>query len=622
MSLISTENVIKYQLPNGLTVLLERMPHAPVISFNVGVKVGSSLEKPEEAGLSHVLEHMVFKGTTSYGPGEIATKVEACGGDLNAFTSLDQTVYYINLDSRHALEGLKLIREMVFEAIIDKTELERESVVILEELKRGQDSPHSLLHESLFGLAYQKHPYGRPVIGYEETIRSFTPEIVKKFYKHWYAPNNMILGVCGHFDVDEMKKMIEKDWGHYPAQKIQKPSLTLEPLPLKSRLLKKQAPIVGNYAAISFPIPDLNHVDVPALDLMSRLLGDGQTSKLYQSLKEKKKLVTSIHSSAFTPAESGVFVVESLIPDNNVQKWLPSVYEEIEKFKQELPRIEDVERNFNTIKSSLFYEKETCEGTARKWMILETSGVDFRYEEKYMEGLEKVTPREIRRVAQKYLDFSKSSTVLLHGTGAKKANFVLPKISKPTNKGASSNWKLIKEKEDIQVFRLPSGITLITKENHRLPLMSLKLASSGGMRWENAKNNGLTHLTTSLLTKGTKTRSSLEIAEMEENIAGHVDGFMGRNSWGISGGFLASKINQGVDLFCDILLNPAFKNEELSEAYEVLSNPEKRKKYDMFGNADFEGFPGGGFPGGGRGPQWRKSSYSGPGGPGGAIGVF
>ncbi|MDO8519607.1 MAG: pitrilysin family protein, partial [Deltaproteobacteria bacterium] len=256
MPLISTTNVNKYTLSNGLTVLLETNSAAPVISFNVGVKVGSVWEADDEAGLSHLLEHMVFKGTKSYGAGEIAVRVEASGGELNAYTSFDQTVYFINLGARHWKTGLNLIKEMVCDALIDPEELAREKEVVIEEINRGKDNPSNQLSEMLFGTAFKKHPYGRPIIGFEKLVRGFPREKVFGFYKRWYVPNNMVLGICGDFNEGEMKQAIEESFSGYTNHPLTRPTLASEPLPSTQRLVQKGNPVTGHYIAIGYPVPE------------------------------------------------------------------------------------------------------------------------------------------------------------------------------------------------------------------------------------------------------------------------------------------------------------------------------------------------------------------------------
>lgn len=560
------QNVKKYHLKNGLTVLLESNRAAPVVSLNVGVKVGSVWERDNEAGLSHVLEHMVFKGTKSYGTGEIASLVEASGGELNAYTSFDQTVYFINLSSRYWRAGLNLIKEMVLLATIDPVELAREQEVILEEIRRGKDIPHNRLSELLFSTSYKKHPYGRPVIGFEKTVRGFSNKNVRRFYNNWYVPNNMVLGVCGNFNEHEMRRAISKEFGSAKPRRISRPSISKEPAPKKYRFAQLALPIQGNYMSTSFPVPAFKHKDTAALDILSHLLGDGETSRLIQILKEKRGLVTSISSCAYTPTFPGLFIIDALIPDKNIKKVLPAISEEINHIKKNGTPPENLDRAKMIIKSSIVYEKETCEGTARKWISYETTAGDFKYEKKYLADAENVTQADIQRVVSHYLRFDRASTALIQPQKNRPSHLSFSGARKPPKE----KFQLIEEISGIKKYHLSNGVTILTRENRRLPLISIRQVSHGGLRWEDKKNNGISNLTTSLLEKGTKTKDALTIAEICESIAGHIDASAGRNSWSLSSSFLSEKLEKGIDLFCDVLINPAFEEEEFKKEKKLV----------------------------------------------------
>lgn len=567
MSLISTRDVKKYTLQNGLTVLLETNHASPVVSFNVGVKIGSVWETDAEAGLSHVLEHMVFKGTASTAPGEIAKIVEGCGGELNAYTSLDQTVYYINLASRHWKTGLKLIKEMVCDALIDAEELKREQEVIVEELRRGKDNPHSLLSEILFGLAFKTHPYGRPVIGFEKTVRSFSQNTVLDFYRRWYTPSNMVLGICGDFDEEEIRRAVEEAFGRKNDTPVNRPAIPPESSPASFRFRASSSPVVGHYLSLAFPIPAFGHPDIAALDLLSHYLGGGETSRLNQMVKEEKKLASSIHSQAYTPTFPGLLVVSAIAHREHLSEIFPAIAVEIEACRV-LPMPEDMlARAKQNLVASILYEKETCEGTARKWMVYETTIGDFRYEEEYLRQVEKVTPQNILDAANKYLRLEMGAAVTLHSAGEKGIEVAFHGSKK--TKGNKKPYAFVEEFEGIKKYRLKNGLTVITRANHRLPLVSVRLLGLGGLRLENSSSNGMAHLTTSLLEKGTHTKKALRIAEMAEEISGSVGGSAGKNSWGVSLDCLAKKRDAGLDLFCDLIKNPSFEEEEIMREKKV-----------------------------------------------------
>lgn len=574
MQKLEEECIIKYKLKNGLTVLLSPVHHAPVISFNVGVKVGSLWESEDEGGLSHVLEHMVFKGTKSFKPGEIASKVEACGGELNAFTSYDQTVYYINLASRHAKIGLKLIKEMVLDATIDQEELSKELEVVIEEMRRGNDSPHRKLMQNVFKYTFPNHPFSRPVIGHENIVRKFNASKVKKFYKKWYSPHNMTLAICGDFNVKQMKSQIEQLFANYKSKKINRPKLDLPKHSRKVILKTFSEDVQANYLGIGFKLPPFEDQDIPAIDLLSYLFGSGETSRLEQIIKEQKQLATYISSFAYTPKLSGLFIIDAIVTNENIKKILPAIVEEIEWVQTELFPEENLDRMKNMMLNSLHYEKQTCEGQAKKWITYENIIDDYKYEDIYLNNLMKVTVEDIRRVAQKYLDIN-CANIIHHypKSNSKKLSLSdFKKVKKKTQKN-DKKYSLVEEINGVKKFIFKNGVKVITLENKRLPIISSYLAFEGGLRHENKANNGITKLMTDLIEKETISKSALEVSELCESISGNISGFAGRNSWGLSSTFISHHKKEGFNLFFDLLFNPKFSPSEFKkEKFLTLEN--------------------------------------------------
>lgn len=553
----------KIRLTNGLNVIFEKNSNANVVSVNIGVKVGSVDEGPDESGICHLIEHMVFKGTKSFAAGEIATLVEAHGGELNAYTSLDQTVYYINIPNRHFGLALKLIKEMVFDAKFDATELEREKEVVVEEIKRGQDNPHRVLGELVFSNFYRKHPYGRPVIGTEELVRGFSREKISSFYKKHYCPQNMILGICGNITEDELSQELEKLFRFEMNTPRHTTSLPREPEKTSFQVLTQAMEIQATYFEISFPAPHFSHEDAPVLDLLSSLLGESETSLLEQNTQRKQQLVHSIYSSCYMPKYPGLFMIGGMVDPKKISEALASIKHEVEQTKIREFETEKVERAKLAAKAQLIYEQQTCEGTARKWITYETSGADYKFDEKYLEDLLKITPADLKKAAEKYLNFGIGTLGVIHPKNVQikidKSLFGTPVAAK------TRQFKKIAEKNDARIFKLDNGIRVILKENHRLPLVSIKTASLGGLRHETRANNGINQLLSSTITKGTESLSQLALAEKSEWLVASINSYTGRNSFGLSLSTLSEKIHQAVPLFADVALRPAFDPDELAK---------------------------------------------------------
>ncbi|OGQ08114.1 MAG: hypothetical protein A3G32_08180 [Deltaproteobacteria bacterium RIFCSPLOWO2_12_FULL_40_28] len=588
MQTTSLDCVQVHYLDNGLKILIESNHHAPVVSLQIGIKVGSVMEKNEEAGLSHVLEHMVFKGTTSYKPGEIASLVEANGGELNAYTAFDQTVYYINLPKKNWILALRLLKEMMFDAIIDPVELSHELEVILEELKRSKDNPRSVLSEHTFSKAFPHHNYGRPIIGYENTIKSFTPGIVKDYYQRWYHPANMVLGICGDVSVDEALETVKNIFSHKPIHKspVYVPFQSINP---PSSFSLHGSPFESSFMNIAFPIPDIKHPHVPTLDLLSRFLGEGETSLLEQNVRKKKELAFSIYSYAYTPKEAGLFFISTNHFSGKTKELIKAIGIEIETVQKNLCDPMVLERMRSDLKSSLYYTKETCEGCVRKWMMYETTAGSLNFEKEYLERLDQVKPHDIQHVANTYLNWSKAGINILHPhkEKIKLTKDILISLAKKKNR-IQKKYKQ-EQRKDLTKIVFANSITLLLKPSHRLPLISVKMASMGGLGYENKNTNGIYQLMTSLLDKGTTKKNALQISEICEEIGGSINGVSGRDSWGLSADFLSDKKQLGLDLFLDVFLNPTFERVEVKKEKD-LTLEAIRQENDHPAQLAFKGF--------------------------------
>lgn len=392
-----------YTLSNGLKVVLEESHSAPVIALNALVQVGSADETDAEAGICHVIEHMLFKGTKKRKVGEIARDVESAGGDINAYTSFDQTVYYINMAKRFVDQGLDILADAVQNPTFDPTELSREQEVILEEIRRERDNPGRHIGEILFQRAFKKHPYGRPIIGFDKTVKSFNRSRLFEFYKKWYVPDNTIFIVVGDFESKVILKKIEGVFASFKKNGSMTHPRKPEPKQTEPTLIIQPDNIQGTYFALGFHIPQITHSQVPALDILSHILGGTTTSRLEQTLKEKKRLVLSIYTHAYTPKDPGLMLVGGQLNAKQAVKAFQALWEEIEKLKKEGPTSEEMQRAKLNLKAQEIYEKETVGGQAGKLahFLATTGSLDF--EEKYYKEIEAVKPSAILQVARDYL---------------------------------------------------------------------------------------------------------------------------------------------------------------------------------------------------------------------------
>lgn len=566
-----SQKPIKKTLPNGLRVILLESHAAPVVSWNLWANVGSVNETPQEAGLCHLIEHMLFKGTSRRAVGQIAGEVEAAGGDMNAYTSFDETVFYINMSSRKMDVGLDILADAATDPTFDEEELKKEKEVVVEEISRAEDNPSQMVGQDLFQSAFQVHTYGRPIAGNRDTVRGVSRDTLMQFYKKWYVASNLIFIGVGDFKTEEVLSKIETLFSKIPAGTAPQQTIPSEPVSTQPRVITRAMDVEGHYLDLGFPIPGLGHADVPGLDVLSHVLGGGVSSRLEQNIKEKKNLVVSIGSYAYTPRYPCLMIIGAVLKDKQLKETLQAIGEEIENLKHTPPSLMEVTRAKENIRSSRIYERQTVEALARKIGYFEGIANNLDYEEDYYRQVASITPEEIQRLAQTYLSLEKITCAFCH---SKKESWSVKKICTWLPQESSvSPKKLSNKKSETHSFKLSNGIRVLVRENHSLPLIAMKSASLGSLRLETEKNNGITHLVSLLQTKGTHHRTAREIAEATENLSGHLDGYMGRHLLGLSSSFLSDKITEALELFFDLLLHPSFPEDEIKkEKGQVLTS--------------------------------------------------
>ncbi len=578
--LSGVDGVTKYSLENGMTVLLERNDSSPVVAVNVWVKTGSACEVEGEYGLAHVHEHMLFKGTGKRQVGEIARMVEAGGGDINAFTSFDETVYYIVSAKRFLPMALDLLSDVMENSTFDPAELEKELEVVQEEIRRGEDSPSRVLSQKLFSTAYSVHPYGRPIIGTKQSVGSFTRDGILDFYRKWYSPDNMILVVVGDFDPEGIKDAVAGTFGKIKKRKTPTCEFLPEPEQKSARTFVLGRDVSTGYFSFAFHTPSASHADTPVLDVISGILGTGDSSRLYRKLKERNATVNDIYAYAYSLKESGLFIVGGVLDPGKVEKASGEIIAEIELIKTEPIEAEELARAKTNIERDFIRAKETMQGQARKLGYFEIETGDHGYERLYLERVRGVTPEDVLRVARKYLvEKNLTAGALLpkdKTSGVErdlKKALVFPKVTSKKEKK-----KVSQAQAEFKKYELSNGIRVLLKHNPAVPLFSIHAVFLGGLRYEDEGTNGISNFTAEMFTRGTLSRSAEDIAVQIEGLGGTVDGFSGKNSIGVTLSALSENFEGAMDIFSDVILNPSFSNEEMERGRrEILAALEKQK---------------------------------------------
>jgi zinc protease len=321
-------------LPNGLTLIIREDHSAPVVSAQAWCKAGSIDEgKWLGAGLSHCLEHMLFKGTSTRPASRIDQEVQEAGGYMNAYTSFDRTVYWINVPNTGAKVAIDILCDIMQNAALPEEELAKEMEVIRREMDMNQDDPHQRSARRLFETAYTKSPYRFTVIGYPDIFNDVRREDVSAYYKEKYAPNNVFFVVVGDINAAEVEEQIRAAFANTKARPLPPAVLPLEPPQTAAREITEEAPIEMGHFHFSWHIPELRHPDVPILDVLATLLGGGRSSRLYQQVREKQGLVNSVDAWTYNPGNPGLIGMSAVVEPDKYAAARAAMLAEVEGMK-------------------------------------------------------------------------------------------------------------------------------------------------------------------------------------------------------------------------------------------------------------------------------------------------
>ncbi len=560
--------VTKATIENGLTVLIEEQRSAPAVSIQMWVRVGGADEPDRLAGISHVFEHMLFKGTAKRKVGELAGAIESVGGDINAYTSFDNTVYHLTVPSRYFATGLDVISDAIQNSAFDPEELKKELEVVLEEIRMNEDSPGRNLYKMLLSTAYTSHPYKRPVIGSVETVKGLTRDEIVRFFRRWYIPGNMTLVIAGDVDARDALDAVKKEFNKFKnaSDPHRKRPVELRQAGIRAQVASKE--LKETHIGMAFHIPAIRDEDTFTIDVMSLILGGGESSRLYKRLKADSSLVHSISTYPMSLKDPGLFFITATLDEGKADPAIDAVLEEIRRLAAYGPEASEVAKAKLNLESEFVYSRETVDGLAGKLGYYASNIGDIGHEKKYIEGIRKVTAEDVSAVANRYLSSANMTVAALVPLAAKETMTAqrLTETVKNAEARAASAFKAAAEPAgETTKVRLENGITLIVKEIHTNPTVAMYAAFPGGVRFEEARTNGLGNFTASMLTAGTRRWSREELAVEVDGMAGGITGFSGWNSTGVSGKFLSSYFDRGLSVFADVIMNPTFPQDEIEK---------------------------------------------------------
>lgn len=568
----------KNKLDNGLTVLVKETPGTKVATVQIWVKAGSIYEEKPEAGITHLIEHMIFKGTPTRAPGEVAGAIEAVGGQINAYTSYEYTVYHATLSSRNWGDAMEVLTDAVLHSNFDAGELEREKKVVLEEIRMRKDRANIALFQELMAQAYTVHPYRLPISGTAESVSAISRDDILRYMKNHYHPSNFTVVVVGDVRVQQVLDTVTTLMGELPTSDAQPPIIPKEPDQKATRLFGLTEDVNQTQLALAFSGPSFKSQDAAVLDVMTSILASGETSRLYTRLRNDKGLVYRIDGSAFTPRDPGLLEFTATLDAEKIAPVLEETLTEIFKMKHSKVSDEELDRAKRNLESDFIFNLERAEGQARVLGSFEFLTGDPR-EDKYIARVQAVSKEDIQRVAAFYLkgEHLTVGTVSPHGAAlaineAQQLAEILAKAEAAAKLGQPASQVSDSFLTGVHRFVLKNGIRLLVRENHDVPTVSIRAVLPGGLRSEDKTTNGAFAFISELLAKGTERLSAVELAKEVANMAGSLGGFNGKNTFGVKGDFLSRFTNEGLALVRDVLITPAFAPAEAEKIRpELLS---------------------------------------------------
>jgi len=542
-------------LANGLTLIVQEDRSAPVVSVQAWCGTGSIDENAHlGAGLSHILEHMLFKGTKTLGLSAIVQKIQDVGGYINAYTSFDRTVYWIDVPKAGAGVALDVLSDTMMNSILPPDEYAKEQEVIRREFAMGMDDPDRMAGQLLFATAFQRHPYRLPVIGQLEIFNQLTQEHVMQYYKTRYVPNNLTFIVVGDVDAEAVSQQLDTFFKDYPAKSLQPVYIPAEPPQLGPRVVHREFATELTRLSLAWHIPEITNPDVPALDLVSTILGDGRSSRLYRRVREEAGLAFGISAFSYTPGDPGLFGIDATVEPAKreaTQELVLKIVAEIQQAgvtSDELAKTKKISLSHHL--GSLTTMRGQASDLGSNWFL--TRNLNFTRE--YLAAVQEITAEDIRRVAAKYLTSDNLTIVSLNPKGSLAAKTeTAPSIAAG----------------EIQKIELSNGMRLLVREDPRLPLVSMVAVFRGGLLAETPQTNGITHLMAKALLKGTKARTAEQIADTIEAVGGSIGSDAGNNSFSVSLDVTQPDFKLGAELLADVLLNATMPEKAIRREKEV-----------------------------------------------------
>jgi zinc protease len=578
-----TLSVHEYHLANGLTILAKEVHAAPVVYFGVFYKVGSRDEMSGQTGLSHILEHMMFKGTRDLPPGSIARLFQRNGGSINAETGTDYTYYHELIASDRLELAVRVEADRMENSLFDPTQLQHEMRVVRSELEGDSNNPGwELYNDAFLPTAFASSPYHWPVIGWTSDVEAVSTrrDVIYKYYKEHYMPNNATVVIVGDFNPTAALATCQKYFGVYAPGNLEAHHITPEIVQHGERRIVLRRPGTTGEVLIGYHAPAIGQRAHYVLDVLSQILSSGRSGRLYQDLVQNQ-IAESASAGNEDKKDPYVFLLDGTdrtgVASATVEKALE---DEADRLKTEPVTQDELQKAFHQIDADYIYANDTVSEQAEN-LGLYASVDDYHYMDNYLKVIHTVTPAEIQNVAKQVFDVDNRTVATFDPVPLPPGATIPPPFSHHfglVTTAASAQQKAILDKLDQQFnglatnlgkrpsptrVVLPNGMTLVVEENHANKTVAMTGFLRAGSCFDPTGKWGLADVTAAMLSRGTTTKNALDLALTLENVGADASVSAGDTTADFGGQCLSKDFKLTVDTIADELRNPAFPQDEL-----------------------------------------------------------
>jgi zinc protease len=568
----TVHDVETHRLDNGLTLHVAGGHPAPVLAVQAWVGVGSADEQPPQAGVAHVVEHMLFKGSSSYGVGELTRAIEGSGGEINAWTSFDHTVYHAVLGRDHLDGALDAIGDTLMAPRVDPEELARERRVILEEIRQGTDDPARSVAQSLFATAYVAHPYRRPVIGTAESVQRLGERDLVEFFRSYYVADNVTLVVAGDVDPARVVRSVERRFRAMPSGRPSR-RITHEPAQTAPRAVAAHRDVSEAYLSVGFHVPAARHPDVAALDVAAILLGESESARLPRALRDRDQLVTGAYAHVHALRDPGLFVLSATARARDAEKSVGALVDQALGLVDDLSQ-DELDKARISAEAGLVRQLETAQGRAKVlgWNASLTG--DPRFAHVYLDRIRAVRRHDVAAAVHRYFRPENATVAAILPKPTRASTKTHATFARGAEKRVRSALRVATAPTTSAEKRvvLPNGMVLLVRRDASVPIVAMRAVWRGGQRVEDTVHAGASTLLARLITRGCGQLDATQVADRVDRLGGSLGGVSGRNSFSLAGEWLAKSWRNGFDLMADCVLDPQLAADELTR--------EKRALYD------------------------------------------